>query len=274
MRNCIVLKILMLLCLSAGTLNAQTLALFREAEKGNAKIYDSTAQIWLYYNKADTIITNRHIVKSVVDAAAPYGVTISVKLDKEGRERFAVATRQSIGKKILIIVGNRLLSAPVVQGEIPGGEVQITGGFTYEEAKKLATALRQKHQTSSVEPGDDVKKAISKLDHALVEKDYRMLDEVLGESLIMGHSNAYFQTKSDVISDLQKEKIVYDKIEQHSIQEQDKQGGFYRVSRIIRVDGKYRGQAFSMKLAVMEIWKENETEDWQLWSRQAVKITE
>ena len=101
-----------------------------------------------------------------------------------------------------------------------------------------------------------------------------MLDEVLGESLIMGHSNAYFQTKSDVISDLQKEKIVYDKIEQHSIQEQDKQGGFYRVSRIIRVDGKYRGQAFSMKLAVMEIWKENETEDWQLWSRQAVKITE
>lgn len=274
MKHCLLRKIfiLLLLCLGAGSVQAQTLALFREAEKGNAKIFDSTAHTWLHYNKADTIITNRHIVKSVVDPSAPYGVTISIKLDKEGRERFAVATKQSIGKKILIVVGTRLLSAPVVQSEISGGELQITGGFTYEEAKALAKALRQQHQKSSVEPGDNVKKAIGKLDHALVERDYKMLDEVLSESLLMGHSNAHFQTKSDVIRDLEKEKIVYDKIEQHSIQEQDKQGGFYRVNRIISVDGRYKGYVFSMQLAVMEIWKENETEDWQLWSRQAVKI--
>lgn len=272
MKHCLLWKIFILLCLSTGSLQAQTLALFREAEKGDAKIFDSTARTWLHYDKADTIITNRHIVKSVVDPSAPYGVTISVKLDKEGQERFAEATRQSIGKKILIVVGTRLLSAPVVQSEISGGELQITGGFTYEEAKALATAFRQQHQTGSVEPGDDVKKAIGKLDQALVERDFESLDKILSESLLMGHSNAYFQTKADVIRDLKREKIVYDKIEQHSIQEQNKQGGFYRVSRIISVDGKYEGQVFSMKLAVMEIWKENETEGWQLWSRQAVKI--
>lgn len=271
---CIVLKLLVLLCLGTSSVKAQTLALFREVAHGNAKIFDSTAHTWLHYNKADTIVTNRHIVKSVVDANAPYGVTINVKLDEEGRERFAAATKQSIGKKILIIVGARLMSAPVVQGEIPGGALQITGGFTYEEAKKLATALRQKHQISGVEPADDVKEAISKLDDALVRRDYATLDKILSESLLMGHSNAHFQTKSDVIRDLEKERIVYENIEQQSIQEQDKQGGFYRVSRIIRVTGKYRGEVFSMKLAVMEIWQENEAEEWQLWSRQAVKIKE
>lgn len=275
MKSCrIVLQLLVLLCLGTNSLKAQTLALFREVAHGNAKVFDSTAQTWLYYDKADTIITNRHLVKSVVDAAAPYGVTINVKLDPEGRERFAKATKQSIGKKILIIVGARLLSAPVVQSEIPGGELHITGGFTYEEAKALATALRQQHQISSVEPGDDVKKAISKLDDALVRRDYATLDKILSESLLMGHSNAHFQTKSDVIRDLEKDRIVYDNIEQHSIQEQDKQGGFYRVSRIIRVTGRYKGEVFSMKLAVMEIWQENEAEEWQLWSRQAVKIKE
>lgn len=275
MKSCrIVLQLLVLLCLGTNSLKAQTLALFREVAHGNAKVFDSTAQTWLYYDKADTIITNRHLVKSVVDAAAPYGVTINVKLDPEGRERFAKATKQSIGKKILIIVGARLLSAPVVQSEIPGGELQITGGFTYEEAKALATALRQKHQISGVEPGDDVKKAISKLDDALVRRDYATLDKILSESLLMGHSNAHFQTKSDVIRDLEKDRIVYDNIEQHSIQEQDKQGGFYRVSRIIRVTGRYKGKVFNMKLAVMEIWQENEAEEWQLWSRQAVKIKE
>lgn len=273
-RCCIVFKLFILLCLGTSSLSAQTLALFREVEHGNAKIFDSTAQTWLHYNKADTIITNRHLVKSVVDAAAPYGVTINVKLDQEGRERFATATKQSIGKKILIIVGTRLMSAPVVQSEITGGELQITGGFTYEEAKVLATALRQKNQIGSVEPGDDVKKAISKLDDALVGRDYATLGKILSESLLMGHSNAHFQTKSAVIRDLEKDRIVYDNIEQLSIQEQDKQGGFYRVSRVIRVTGKYKGEVFSMKLSVMEIWQESETEGWQLWSRQAVKIKE
>lgn len=275
MKSCrIVLQLLVLLCLGTSSLKAQTLALFREVAHGNAKVFDSTAQTWLYYDKADTIITNRHLVKSVVDAAAPYGVTINVKLDQEGRERFAAATKQSIGKKILIIVGARLLSAPVVQGEIPDGELQITGGFTYEEAKKLATTLRQKHQVSNVEPADDVKEAINKLDEALVRRDYVTLDKILNESLLMGHSNAHFQTKSNVIRDLEKDRIVYDNIEQQSIQELNKQGGFYRVSRIIRVTGRYKGEVFSMKLAVMEIWQENEAEEWQLWSRQAVKMKE
>lgn len=275
MKHCLLRKIFILLCLGAGSLQAQTLALFRIVENGDTRIYDSTTHSYLTYNKADTVIANRHITRSVIDASGSYGVAVSVRLDKEGTERFAKATRESVGKQIAIVLGTRLIAAPTVSGEITDGKLQIAHHFTYEEAKALANVLRQKNQRRSVDPLDDVKAAIKKLDVALVLKDYEVLYELLSESLLMGHSNAHFQTKDDVIKDLRENKIVYEKIEQQSIQEHNPQKNMYRVSRIIEVRGKYRGSGFNMTLSVMEIWLDNENEEehnLQLWSRQAVKI--
>lgn len=273
MSNAIAVKLLILLCLCTGTLKAQTLALFRVVDNGDTRIYDSTAHSYLTYNMQDTIITNRHIVRSAIDASAPYGAVIKVKLNDEGREKFAKATRQSIGGQILIMTGTRLLSAPIVQSEVSGGELHIAGVETNEDVKALAVALQQ--QVGSVDPEDGIRKAISALDNALVKRDYQALDKLLNWSLLMGHSNAYFQTKDDVIRDLKREKITYSKIEQHSIQEQSWQDEMCRVSRIITVTGKYEGAGFSMKLAVMEIWANDPNEAGpQLWSRQAVKIKE
>lgn len=274
MKLSIVCPFLLLLCLATSNMNAQTLALFRAVENGAAKMYDSTTHAFLHYNTADTIITNRHFER--VQALPPIEyrqAAIGIKLSEEGRRRFAEATSQSIGKQILIILGDRLLSAPTVVSEVKGGKLEITGGYTYEEVKVLANKLQQKEQKGSVVPLDNVKAAISKLDVALVRKDYKVLDELLSESLLMGHSNAYFQTKDEVIRDLKRAKITYDKIEQLSIQEQNQQRGFCRVNRIITVTGKYEGTEFSMKLAVMEIWVDDHDGP-QLWSRQAVKIKE
>lgn len=275
MKPCLLWKIFILLCLSGGSLQAQTLALFRVVENGDTRIYDSTTHSYLTYNKADTVIANRHITRSVIDASGAYGVDVSVRLDKEGTERFASATQESAGKQIAIVLGTRLISAPTVLGEITEGKLLISHHFTYEVAKELATVLRQKNQRRSVDPFDDVKAAIRKLDAALVLKDYEVLYELLSESLLMGHSNAHFQTKDDVIRDLKENKIIYEKIEQKSIQEHKPQKNMYRVSRIIEVSGKYRGSGFNMTLSVMEIWQDNEHEEannLQLWSRQAVKI--
>lgn len=277
MKHCLLRKIfiLLLLCLVACSVQAQTLALFRVVENGDTRIYDSATHSYLTYNKADTVIANRHITRSVIDASGSYGVAVSVRLDKEGTERFAKATRESVGKQIAIVLGTRLITAPTVSGEITDGKLQIAYHFTYEEAKALANVLRQKNQRRSVDPLDDVKAAIKKLDVALVLKDYEVLYELLSESLLMGHSNAHFQTKNDVITDLRENKIVYEKIEQQSIQEHNPQKNVYRVSRIIEVRGKYRGSGFNMTLAVMEIWLDDENEEannLQLWSRQAVKI--
>lgn len=147
MKSSIVLPFLLLFCLGSRNMNAQTLALFRVVENGDARIYDSTTHTYLSYNTADTIITNRYIVRSAIDASGPYGAVIKVKLNDEGRERFAKATRQSIGDRMLIMADTRLLSAPVVQSEISGGELNIAGVETDKAVKALAVALRQQRQS-------------------------------------------------------------------------------------------------------------------------------
>ena len=47
-----------------------------------------------------------------------------------------------MGKQIAIVLDNVVISAPVVQDRISGGEAQITGRFTAEEASRLAIMLK------------------------------------------------------------------------------------------------------------------------------------
>lgn len=67
---------------------------------------------------------------------------VVLSLSEEGTKRFAEFTKNNIGKKLYIIYDNQVVSAPVVQTEIPGGEVSITGQKSFEEAEELATTIR------------------------------------------------------------------------------------------------------------------------------------
>lgn len=66
---------------------------------------------------------------------------VSLTFNSEGRDLFADLTRNNIDKQIAIYLDGVLMSAPVVNQEIPNGEAQITGDFTFEEAKALADRL-------------------------------------------------------------------------------------------------------------------------------------
>ncbi|MDO8264791.1 MAG: protein translocase subunit SecD [Candidatus Parcubacteria bacterium] len=70
-----------------------------------------------------------------------YRPSISIKFNKEGTDLFKDLTGRNIGKPLAIYIDNILISAPVVQEAIAGGEAQITGQFTVEEAKTLARNL-------------------------------------------------------------------------------------------------------------------------------------
>ena len=59
------------------------------------------------------------------------------------RRRFGQTTGQNVGKLFAIVLDGKILSAPVIQGAIPGGSGQITGIGTAEEANTLALLLRQ-----------------------------------------------------------------------------------------------------------------------------------
>jgi preprotein translocase subunit SecD len=69
-------------------------------------------------------------------------VYISFSLDGQGAEKFAQITKANIGKRLAIVLDNRIQSAPAIQGEIPTGNAQITGTFSVQEAKTLAAILR------------------------------------------------------------------------------------------------------------------------------------
>lgn len=66
---------------------------------------------------------------------------VSFFLTTEGGELFARATERNIGQRLAIVLDDKVMSAPVVQGRIQGDGI-ITGHFTVEEAEDLAIMLR------------------------------------------------------------------------------------------------------------------------------------
>lgn len=86
----------------------------------------------------------------VVDAQAAtttdnYGnkaYIVSLKLNDEGAETFGEVTAENIGKNLPIVYDGEIISYPTVQTAITGGDAQITGMATFEEADALATQIR------------------------------------------------------------------------------------------------------------------------------------
>lgn len=77
---------------------------------------------------------------------------VNFELTGQGADRFAEITRDRVGKQVAIILDQRVESAPTVQQEITGGQGQITGSFTEQEAKDLALVLRTGALPVELEP--------------------------------------------------------------------------------------------------------------------------
>jgi len=72
-------------------------------------------------------------------ANEPY---VSIEFDRKGGHIFSKVTGDNINRRLAIVLDDTVYSAPVIRTKIPGGQAQITGGFTMEEARVLAIALR------------------------------------------------------------------------------------------------------------------------------------
>ena len=67
---------------------------------------------------------------------------ISFVLNSEGSRAFAEHTGANVGGYLAIVLDGNVISSPQIQGQITGGQGQITGNFTVEEANDLALQLR------------------------------------------------------------------------------------------------------------------------------------
>jgi SecD/SecF fusion protein len=106
----------------------------------------------LYYQLVAIKITNR-------DGKAPLGgnvivdarenlsqissnYTVSMSMNPEGAKTWARLTKENIGRSIAIVLDNMVYSFPNVNTEINGGQSEISGDFTAQEAKDLANVLK------------------------------------------------------------------------------------------------------------------------------------
>jgi preprotein translocase subunit SecD len=67
---------------------------------------------------------------------------VSISFNAAGAKLFEEVTGANVKKRLAIILDNTVYSAPVIQEKISGGNAQITGNFTLDEAKDLSIVLR------------------------------------------------------------------------------------------------------------------------------------
>ncbi len=67
---------------------------------------------------------------------------VSLKFNAQGAKDFDRITGDNVKKRLAIVLDGMVHSAPVIQERISGGQAQITGSFTMEEATDLAIVLR------------------------------------------------------------------------------------------------------------------------------------
>ena len=67
---------------------------------------------------------------------------VSFTFDRAGSKKFGRATSDNVGKRLAIILDNKIISAPVIREAILSGNGQITGDFTFQSATDLALLLR------------------------------------------------------------------------------------------------------------------------------------
>src|SRR5438094_1116658 len=103
-------------------------------------------------------IEERLLVKKKADlagdrvsgAGASYerdGWAVHLRFDSEGAKQFGNITAANVHHRFAIVLDGVIQSAPVIQDAIYGGDAQITGRFTEEEARGLASVLENPLQT-------------------------------------------------------------------------------------------------------------------------------
>lgn len=67
---------------------------------------------------------------------------VRIRFTSKGALKFARTTRLNVKKRLAIVLDNKIISAPIIEEPIPGGNAVIRGDFSVEEAKDLAIVLR------------------------------------------------------------------------------------------------------------------------------------
>jgi len=93
--------------------------------------------------KKETLLTGDLLTEARVNIDQRFNEPyVSITFNAAGARIFEDITGQNVKKRLAIILDGNVYSAPVIQEKIAGGDAQITGNFTMDEAKDLTIVLR------------------------------------------------------------------------------------------------------------------------------------
>ncbi|MCZ6763555.1 MAG: protein translocase subunit SecD, partial [Alphaproteobacteria bacterium] len=102
----------------------------------------------LVMQEGGEIVVQREVVVSgdrLVDSQPSFQdgrPVVSFRFDAAGGKAFGKVTADNVGQLLAIVLDDVVVSAPRIQGPIPGGNGIITGQFSVQEASDLALVLR------------------------------------------------------------------------------------------------------------------------------------
>ena len=111
---------------------------------------DFGSELMFFEDEKSQLSVNKRIIMSgdnLINAKPTFDnrenqAIVSFTLDRVGSKKFARATTKNTGKRLAIILDNKIISAPTIREPIVGGSGQITGNFTFQSATDLALLLR------------------------------------------------------------------------------------------------------------------------------------
>jgi protein-export membrane protein SecD len=103
---------------------------------------DGTVQLDPLAGWKPTGLTGKQLKRATLTFDSQTGVAqVSLELDDAGAKLFGEITKRNLGQPVAIFLDGVPISIPVVQSEITDGRAVISGNFTAQEAKMLATRL-------------------------------------------------------------------------------------------------------------------------------------
>tara|TARA_B100001057_G_scaffold118039_1_gene116611 strand:- start:3209 stop:4756 length:1548 start_codon:yes stop_codon:yes gene_type:complete len=104
----------------------------------------------LISDNGEEIVVNKKIIMSgenLIDAQPRVdnqssSPMVSFSLDRYGAQKFGKVTTNNVGKRLAIVLDNKIISAPVIREAITGGSGTISGNFSFQEVTDLALLLR------------------------------------------------------------------------------------------------------------------------------------
>ena len=101
-------------------------------------------------DKGEDVVVNKKIIMSgdnLIDAQPRVDnqtnqPMVSFTLDRYGAQKFGKATTNNVGKRLAIVLDDKIISAPVIREAITGGSGTISGNFSFQEVTDLALLLR------------------------------------------------------------------------------------------------------------------------------------